>query len=128
MQQMRVRSLGQEDPLEEGLATHSSILAWTLLLAEVDLDCDHRIQSLLSTLPGVCHGIWQKAAWPPERCTSSNVHKLASRACPQIASVTPAAEKSPKLRSALSLLQDLAELLFLSHFLWLTGGGGTWRL
>ena len=27
-QEMRVRSLGQEDPLEEGMATHSSILAW----------------------------------------------------------------------------------------------------
>ena len=25
---MWVQSLGQEDPLEEGLATHSSILAW----------------------------------------------------------------------------------------------------
>ena len=25
---MRVRSLGWEDPLEEGLAAHSSILAW----------------------------------------------------------------------------------------------------
>ena len=25
-----VRSLGQEDPLEEGLATHSSILAWKI--------------------------------------------------------------------------------------------------
>ena len=25
----RVRSLGQEDPLEEGTATHSSILAWS---------------------------------------------------------------------------------------------------
>ena len=25
---MRVRSLGQEDPLEEGMAPHSSILAW----------------------------------------------------------------------------------------------------
>ena len=25
---MRVRSLGGEDPLEEGMATHSSILAW----------------------------------------------------------------------------------------------------
>ena len=24
----RVRSLGQEDPLEKGMATHSSILAW----------------------------------------------------------------------------------------------------
>ena len=27
---MRVQSLGQEDPLEEGMATHSSILAWEI--------------------------------------------------------------------------------------------------
>ena len=28
MQEMQVRSLGWEDPLEKGMATHSSILAW----------------------------------------------------------------------------------------------------
>ena len=28
IQEMRVRSLGLEDPLEEGTATHSSVLAW----------------------------------------------------------------------------------------------------
>ena len=28
MQETWVRSLGQEDPLEEGMATRSSILAW----------------------------------------------------------------------------------------------------
>ena len=28
MQETRVRPLGQEDPLEEEMATHSSILAW----------------------------------------------------------------------------------------------------
>ena len=27
---MQVRSLGREDPLEEGTATHSSILAWRI--------------------------------------------------------------------------------------------------
>ena len=27
-QEVRVRSLGQEDPLEKGMATHSSMLAW----------------------------------------------------------------------------------------------------
>ena len=27
---MRIQSLGQEDPLEEGMATHSSILAWRI--------------------------------------------------------------------------------------------------
>ena len=31
---MRVQSLGQEDPLEEGMATHSSILAWEIPWAE----------------------------------------------------------------------------------------------
>ena len=29
-QEMQVQSLGQEDPLEEGMATHSSILAWKI--------------------------------------------------------------------------------------------------
>ena len=29
MQEMQVRFLGQEDPLEEGTATHFSMLAWT---------------------------------------------------------------------------------------------------
>ena len=28
MQEKRARSLGQEDPLEKEMATHSSILAW----------------------------------------------------------------------------------------------------
>ena len=28
VQETQVQSLGQEDPLEEGTATHSSILAW----------------------------------------------------------------------------------------------------
>ena len=27
---MQARSLGREDPLEEGMATHSSILAWRI--------------------------------------------------------------------------------------------------
>ena len=30
MQEIRVRSLGQEGPLEKGMATHSSILAWRI--------------------------------------------------------------------------------------------------
>ena len=29
-QETRVRYLGQEDPLEEEMATHSSFLAWTI--------------------------------------------------------------------------------------------------
>ena len=30
MQEMRVQSLGQEDPLEENMAIHSSILSWRI--------------------------------------------------------------------------------------------------
>ena len=34
MQETQVRSLGREDPLERGTATHSSILAWRISWAE----------------------------------------------------------------------------------------------
>ena len=30
MQDTRIQSLGQEDPLEKGMATHSSVLAWRI--------------------------------------------------------------------------------------------------
>ena len=34
MQEMQVWYLGQEDPLEEEMATHSSFLAWEILWTE----------------------------------------------------------------------------------------------
>ena len=34
MQETWVRSLGQEDPLEKGMATHSSIFAWKIQWTE----------------------------------------------------------------------------------------------
>ena len=34
LQQTQVWSLGQEDPLEKSMATHSSILAWEVLQSE----------------------------------------------------------------------------------------------
>ena len=34
MREIWVQSLGQEDALEEGMATHSSILAWRILWTE----------------------------------------------------------------------------------------------
>ena len=30
MEETRVQSLGREDPLEEGMATHASVLAWRI--------------------------------------------------------------------------------------------------
>ena len=43
MQETRVGSVGQEDPLVKGMATHSSILAWRF----------HRPRSLAPTVHGV---------------------------------------------------------------------------
>ena len=34
IQEIGVRSLSQEDPLEKGMATHSSILAWRIAWTE----------------------------------------------------------------------------------------------
>ena len=34
MQEIQIQSLGQEDPLEKGMATHSSILAWRIPMTE----------------------------------------------------------------------------------------------
>ena len=34
VQETQVQSLGQEDPLEKGMAIHSSILAWKILWTE----------------------------------------------------------------------------------------------
>ena len=34
MQEMQVQSLGEEDPLENEMATHFSILAWKILWTE----------------------------------------------------------------------------------------------
>ena len=37
MQETWIQSLSQEDPLEEGMATHSSILAWEIPWTERNL-------------------------------------------------------------------------------------------
>ena len=34
MQETQIQPLGQEDPLEKGMATHSSILAWRIPWSE----------------------------------------------------------------------------------------------
>ena len=44
MQETQVRSLGQEDPLEKEMATHSSILAWGIPWTEEP----GRLQSMMS--------------------------------------------------------------------------------
>ena len=39
MQETQVQSLGLEDPLEEGMATHSSVLAWRIPRTEETAGC-----------------------------------------------------------------------------------------
>ena len=48
MQETQVRSLGQEDPLEEGMAIDSSILAWRITWTEEP----GRLQSIRSPRVG----------------------------------------------------------------------------
>ena len=44
MQEVRVRPLGREDPLEKEMATHSSILAWEIPWTEEPGGAtDHRV-------------------------------------------------------------------------------------
>ena len=45
MHKLRVQSLGQEDPLEEEMAIHSSILAW-------EIPWTGRLQSMMSQTVG----------------------------------------------------------------------------
>ena len=48
VQETRIRSLGQEDPLEKGMAIHSSILAWRIPWIEEPGE----LQSILSQRVG----------------------------------------------------------------------------
>ena len=43
MQETWVRSLGQEDPLEKGMATYSSILAWRIPWTGAGRTAVHRV-------------------------------------------------------------------------------------
>ena len=57
MQETRVRSLGWKDPLEEGMATHSSILAWRIPWTEEP----GRLQSMESQRVGHAWSDWTRA-------------------------------------------------------------------
>ena len=62
MEETWVLSLDQEDPLEEGMATHSSILAWKILWTEAWQDAVHRVekgQTSLSMPESCCRNGYQ---------------------------------------------------------------------
>ena len=56
---MQILSLGLEDPLEEGVATHSSILAWRIPWTQEP----GGLQSIGSQRVGHDEGTWQVLTW-----------------------------------------------------------------
>ena len=62
LQETWARSLGQEDPLEEKMATHSSILAWRIPWTEEPGGLQSMVQSMESqrsdTTEPTCTGTW----------------------------------------------------------------------
>ena len=78
MQDTWVRSLGWEDPLEEGMATHSSIVAWRIPMDRVGYSPQGRTESDMterlssSTWPRVWY-ILVYVLWTLEKNTSSAV-------------------------------------------------------
>ena len=57
MQETWDRSLGWEDPLEEGMATHSSILAWEIPSTEEPGRLQSAAAKLLQLCPTLCDPI-----------------------------------------------------------------------
>ena len=73
MQETQVQSLGREDPLEKGMATHSIILAWRIPWTEepgtaaregTDLKetCAHLGDSRVASEDLVCPGVLSKCS------------------------------------------------------------------
>ena len=54
MQETWVRSLGWEDPLEEGMATHSGVLAWRVPLDTGAWTTVHKVTKCQTRLLGSC--------------------------------------------------------------------------
>ena len=66
MQETQVPSLGWEDPLEQGMATHSNIFAWRIPCAEEP----GRLQSMESQRVGLdCGTEVQKFTFPQHKQT-----------------------------------------------------------
>ena len=69
---MGVQSLGQEDLQEEGMATHSSVLAWRILWMEepggLQSVGSHRVREDLSDLACTYRQEWSRGGDQGEMC------------------------------------------------------------
>ena len=68
MQETQVRSLGQEEPLEKGMATHCSILPWRIPLSEKP----GRLQSMGSQRVGHNRATKPPPSPPWRTCTKAS--------------------------------------------------------
>ena len=66
MQEIWVWSLGWEDPLEEGMATYSSILAWRIQWAEEPGGLSNLRDDAVKVLHSICQQIWKTQQWPQD--------------------------------------------------------------
>ena len=83
MQEMQVWSLGQEDPLEEEMAIHSSILVWEIpwtgepsglqsvgLQSRHDWACMYRHQTEIAQVWSPCFATNINSTWPWSNCSN----------------------------------------------------------
>ena len=66
MQETQVWSLDQEDPLEKGMATHSSILAWRIPWTEEPGGLSNLRDGAVKVLHSKCQQIWKTQQWPQD--------------------------------------------------------------
>ena len=77
---MWVQSLGQEDPLEESMATHSNILAWRIPMDRGDSPCGRKESDMTEVTKHACmQGTYNSGGrcFPDEACKVLLVSRLA---------------------------------------------------
>ena len=85
MQETGVQSLGWEDPLEKGMATHSSILAWRILWTEEPGELQsmglQRVRHNWVTNTTPIHRVAKSRTRLSDFTSSSNLHFIVATLC-----------------------------------------------
>ena len=79
VQETQVQSLGQEDPLEEGVATYSSILAWRFPWTEELGGCTESDTTEVTWHTCVHTGLREKGLSPSGACRVSQFSRMPRR-------------------------------------------------
>ena len=101
MQETGVGSLGQEGPLEKGMATHSSILAWRIPWTEE---------------PGGLHSLWyRKELDTTERCTTICFSEFS---CPAVSGSINDPHRNQLMFAGCTVMSHFLFFFLLSVFKW----------